>query len=78
MSMGNSCPSASNKDKNMKVRVFPLINPFCHRMVYFVLPIDYDVKQMSIEQIYEDSLIAEFDRKVSVRYAIKHNMHDND
>lgn len=58
-----------------KYKVTPIINNYCHRIVYFVLPSLYDSKQKSIEQLYNDSAFASFIQKESGREAIKLNLY---
>lgn len=60
--------------KSKKVKVFPILNTYCHRTCYFVLPENYDKRGKSLEQIYADCMYANFDQKTSGRLAIRYNL----
>ena len=57
-----------------KLKMISDINPYCHRICYFAVPMDYDKKGKNIEQIYRDSLVAEFNRKETARFVIRNNL----
>lgn len=59
------------------MKTIAVINPHCNRMVYFAVDNDYTAKGKSIEQIYDESYIASFNRVKVSRFAIRHNIINN-
>lgn len=59
---------------NQKLKMISDINPYCHRICYFAVPMDYDKKGKNNEQIYHDCLVANFNRKETARFVIQNNL----
>lgn len=59
------------------MKTIAVINHHCNRMVYFAVDNDYTFKGKSIEQIYEDSYMASFNRLTVSKFAIRSNLYNN-
>lgn len=60
------------------MKTIAVINHHCNRMVYFAVDNDYTSKGKSIEQIYEDSYMASFNRLTISKFAIRSNINNKE
>jgi hypothetical protein len=60
------------------MKTIAVINHHCNRMVYFAVDNDYTPKGKSIEQIYNDSYMASFDRSSVSKFAIRSNINNKE
>ena len=62
------------EEKPTKLKTISVINRHCNRIVYFAVPVNYDYRSKSLEEIYKDSLFASFRKEETTHFAIGYNL----